>query len=654
VHFTSQPSAASDFARADISAWHGFPATPKAALLLAAAAILVLPLASTVSAPAFLRDQDSYLQVHTFIEFFAIGVSILVAGIGWNAVQRTRSGHMPVVAAGFLAVGLLDLGHLLSYSGMPALVTPAGPEKAIFFWLAARIACAATLLVVVVTPEPGVEAEPRFRRWAAGVSLAYTGAVYYVVLWHPDALPHTFIPGEGLMRVKIIAEYAVMGLFATTAALLWKSMARSTFRGPPLLAALLIFVASEVALTLYSSVHDIYNFVGHLYKVAGTYLIYRAVFIDAVQWPYLRLRSSEERYRKLLQQAADSILLIDAGGRILGANQRAEVMTDSSRNALIGRRIEELIPGWADPGHKPVDPSITAIWESRLTASHRPDITVEVSTRQLDTGEIQAIIRDISERKASEAKLRTALAMAEQTTKAKSAFLANMSHELRTPLNAVLGFSEMIRNQVIGNIGDQRYSEYAADIHAAGTHLLDIVNDVLDIARIESGRFELVEGEVDLKALGDECLRLTQPSAGSIAIRISQPAGELTVRADARALRQILLNLLSNAVKFTPAGGRIEIVTGIAANGCCEISVQDTGIGIAEKDLPHVTEAFMQVESTYAREHQGSGLGLAISKALIELHGGTLSVASKLGIGTTVTVMLPHERLRLPTLAALA
>lgn len=244
--------------------------------------------------------------------------------------------------------------------------------------------------------------------------------------------------------------------------------------------------------------------------------------------------------------------------------------------------------------------------------------------------------------------------MAEQTTKAKSAFLANMSHELRTPLNAVLGFSEMIRDQVIGNIGDTRYCGYATDIHTAGTHLLEIVNDVLDIARIESGRFDLVESEVDLKVLADECVRLTRPSAASIAIRTNQPAGELTVRADARALRQVLLNLLSNAVKFTPAGGKIEVGTGIAANGCCEITVQDTGIGISEEHLPHVTEAFMQVESTYAREHQGSGLGLAISKALIELHGGTLSVASKLGSGTTVTVTIPHERLRLPTLAALA
>ncbi|GAB2175488.1 MASE3 domain-containing protein [Dongia sp. agr-C8] len=635
------------------SPWRQFPSTTTGALILAGIAVLALPMASVISAPAFLRDSHQYLQVHTFLEFFAVGVSVLIAGIGWNAMQDTRSADLTLMATGFLAVGLLDLGHLLSYSGMPDLVTPAGPEKAISFWLAARFACAATLLIVAlrILQRP---ADPRFRFWAAVVGLGYVGAVYYAVLWHPEALPRTFIAGQGLTTTKIVAEYAVMGVFAATAVLFWRrAMPGATFRSPPLLAALLIFVASEAALTLYSSVHDAYNFVGHLYKVAGTYLIYRAVFVEAVQWPHVRLRRSEEKYRQLLQQAADSILLIDAEGRIIDANQRAEVLTGIERAALAGRPILQLIPGWTDPADA-ADPSATVIWEGHLARPGSRNIPIEVSTRRLDSGETQAIIRDISERKAGDAKLRAALAMAEQTTKAKSAFLANMSHELRTPLNAVLGFSDMIRNQVLGPIGNDRYCGYAADIHQAGSHLLDIVNDVLDLARIESGRLDITEGVVDLKSLVEECVRFAQPAAPRVSVRTQLPQGELTVRADARALRQILLNLLSNAVKFTPAGGQVEVISGIAADGSVEIVVRDTGIGISEADLPHVTEAFMQVEPTYARKHQGSGLGLAISKALVEMHGGTLSIASKVGRGTVVTVTLPRERLRVPTLAALA
>ncbi|WP_395023334.1 MASE3 domain-containing protein [Dongia sp.] len=637
----------------DGGGWRQFPNTPTGALILAGIAVLALPLVSVISAPSFLRDPHEYLQVHTFLEFFAIAVSMLIAGIGWNAMQGKRSADLTLMATGFMAVGLLDLGHLLSYSGMPELVTAAGPEKAISFWLAARFACAATLLIVAlrVLQRP---ADRSFRLWTAVVALGYVGAVYYAVLWHPDSLPRTFIPGQGLTTTKVVAEYAVMGIFGATAVLLWRrTTPGSTFRSPPLLAALLIFVASEAALTLYSAVHDAYNFVGHLYKVAGTYLIYRAVFVEAVQWPYVRLRRSEEKYRQLLQQAADSILLIDAEGRIIDANQRAEVMTGIERAALAGRPIRELIPSWTDPADA-ADPAATVIWEGQLARSGPRSIPIEVSTRRLDSGETQAIIRDISERKAGEAKLRAALAMAEQTTKAKSAFLANMSHELRTPLNAVLGFSDMIRNQVLGPIGNERYSGYATDIHQAGSHLLEIVNDVLDLARVESGRLDLAEGVVDLKSLAEECVRFAQPGAPQVTVRTLLPQGELTVRADARALRQVLLNLLSNAVKFTPAGGEVDVVSGIAADGSVEITVRDTGIGIAESDLPHVTEAFMQVEPTYARTHQGSGLGLAISKALVEMHGGTLSIASKLGKGTIVTVTLPRERLRVPTLAALA
>jgi PAS domain S-box-containing protein len=607
-----------------------------------------------VTAPAFLADAADYLQVHTVLELFAVAVSVLIVGIGWNAVQGLRSPHMSIMAAGFLAVGVLDLGHLLSFAGMPEFITPAGSEKAIYFWLAARFASAITLLLIVLMPAPRAST-PSWRYWAAGSALLYIGAVYYAVLWNQDLLPRVFITGEGLTTTKVVAEYVVMGVLLASAIALWPRLsAGSTFRGPPLLAALLIFVASEGALTLYSSVHDIYNFVGHLYKVAGTYLVYRAVFVEAVQWPYVRLHRSEEKYRMLLQQAADSIVLIDAQGQVIDANQRAEAMTGLGHAALVGRSIGALIPDWADPAGSGTDATAPATWESRLLHPNRQYTDVEISARRLDTGETQAIIRDISERKAGEAKLRTALALAEQTTKAKSAFLANMSHELRTPLNAVLGFSEMIHNQVLGRIGDERYCAYAADIHQAGSHLLDILNDVLDIARIESGRVELNESQVDLNALVEECVRLSQPGASRIAIHTARPHGELTVRADPRALRQIVLNLLSNAIKFTPAGGEVEVITGIAADGAVELAVRDTGIGISEDDLPHVTEAFMQVEATYARLHQGSGLGLAISKALVEMHGGAISIASKLGQGTTVTVTLPRDRLSTPTLAALA
>jgi signal transduction histidine kinase len=627
----------------------GFPTTRRGALVIAGIAILFLPVASFITAPSILQDSGSYLSVHTLLEMFAVMVSTMIAGIGWNAIHGRRSGHMVVAAAGFGAVAVLDLAHLLSFGGMPDFVTPSGAEKAILFWLAARYATAVVLLIVVLAPGRW-PAGRSLRLWSAGIAAGYAGLVCWLVLGHQDWLPRTFIAGVGLTPLKVAAEYGVIGLLVAAAVTLWfKPPADFAFRGPPLLAGLLLLVASEAALTLYISVHDIYNFVGHLYKVAGTYLLYRAVFVDAVQWPYHNLRASEEEHRLLLEQAADSILRIGEDRRIIDANQRAQVMTGLDRDALVGRRIEDLVTGWVDPGA--VAPgaaaSEIALWQSRMhrlgAAGPATDMVVEVSARRLAHGEVQAIIRDVSERKAAEDRLRSALSIAEQTTQAKSAFLANMSHELRTPLNAVLGFSELIERQMIGPLGDARYVAYAADIHKAGAHLLTIINDILDLARVESGRFELHEDSFVLQPLITECLRMVRPSAAHLSLEAETPEG-LALHADSRALRQVLLNLLSNAIKFTRADGRVRVVSRLRPDGALEIAVSDTGIGIAEADLPHVTEAFVQVESAYARKHAGSGLGLAISKALVELHGGTLSLASRLGEGTTVTVTLPRQR----------
>jgi two-component system, cell cycle sensor histidine kinase PleC len=233
---------------------------------------------------------------------------------------------------------------------------------------------------------------------------------------------------------------------------------------------------------------------------------------------------------------------------------------------------------------------------------------------------------------------------AETASRAKSLFLANMSHELRTPLNAVLGFSEVIRDRLFGDNALPRYSEYAGNIHASGTHLLGLINDVLDLSKIEAGKLELAPERYDLVADASEALRFVEPQAARKNVQlVREMPSELEIVADKRALRQIAVNLLSNAVKFTPPGGTVTLSLSWRGDASISLSVTDTGIGIRPEDMERVLETFGQGRHDISpADEQGTGLGLAIAKSLTEAHGGTIAIASELGEGTTVTVTLPQ------------
>ncbi|MBD8553148.1 PAS domain-containing protein [Rhizobium sp. CFBP 8762] len=232
---------------------------------------------------------------------------------------------------------------------------------------------------------------------------------------------------------------------------------------------------------------------------------------------------------------------------------------------------------------------------------------------------------------------------AEAANKAKSEFLANMSHELRTPLNAILGFSEILQNNMFGPLGSGKYDEYAKDIHDSGKHLLNVINDILDMSKIEAGHMQIAPETIDLAPLIEETLRLTTIPAEQKNIRIVQEVSSgLTLTADRRAMKQVLLNLLSNAVKFTNEGGQISLRARKVA-GAVTLTIADTGIGIPKRALGKIGYPFEQVQSQYAKSKGGSGLGLAISRSLTRLHGGTMRIASKEKTGTIISVRIPDQ-----------
>jgi two-component system cell cycle sensor histidine kinase PleC len=235
---------------------------------------------------------------------------------------------------------------------------------------------------------------------------------------------------------------------------------------------------------------------------------------------------------------------------------------------------------------------------------------------------------------------------AEEASRAKSTFLATMSHELRTPLNAILGFADIMRQGLFGPVGSQRYLDYLDGIVKSGQHLLSLINDVLDMSRIEAGRIELRETNLDIGLAIDQALSLVAVTAEGkgVTLQHSVPPGLPQLRADERLLRQILLNLLSNAIKFTPEGGHVEVAAATLTDGGVAIRVRDTGIGMSDAQLRRIFEPFSHGDSLRARETGGSGLGLPITRRLVELHGGQIHISSRKSLGTTATLVFPVAR----------
>jgi signal transduction histidine kinase len=252
------------------------------------------------------------------------------------------------------------------------------------------------------------------------------------------------------------------------------------------------------------------------------------------------------------------------------------------------------------------------------------------------------------------AQLRVTTDEANAANRAKSDFLATMSHELRTPLNAIIGFSEIIRDERLGVIGTPHYRNYADDIHASGQHLLQVINDILDLSKFEIGTQNLQEEDIEIDAMLDTVLILIKEraNAANIDVELEAPNDLPLLRADPRKIKQILINTLDNAIKFTEAGGSATLRVWYRAESGCVFQIADTGIGIAPEDIPKALSRFGQVDSDLNRRFEGVGLGLPLAKAFAEMHGGSLDLQSKVDVGTTVTIRFPADRIVAPTSSA--
>ena len=427
---------------------------------------------------------------------------------------------------------------------------------------------------------------------------------------------------------------------------------------------------------------------GRVYRVTGTAseISERKALEFAGTDAELRARRAQNRLADAINVSADGFALFDADDRLEKSNSKlaaafgevsgaihdglpyGELIAILAETIVLGDE-DETSSGWLDrqleyhrnPKGSVVVQTSSGRWYNLTERKTNDNGTVlmlgDVTAMKLTEQDLQNRIMDlqtaklVSDRQSEQLQnlaeqFAAAKEEADAASRTKSEFLANMSHELRTPLNAVMGFSEVIKNELFGPVGVAQYKQYADDIYESGAHLLAIINDILDLSKVEAGKFDLNETEVQVPELCRSVIHIVKGRADEAGIMLIKriPENPPYLVADPRSLKQMLLNLMSNAIKFTPSGGTVDLVATVGDDGGFRFDIRDTGVGIAPEHFATVLSPFGQVDTAHARDHQGTGLGLPLVRAFIEMHGGRIEIESEMGEGTTVSLFFPPER----------
>jgi PAS domain S-box-containing protein len=656
-------------------------------LLLILSAILII----SWQAPPIqaVKGIAGYPPLHTLLETIAIVISALVFGVSWTAYTRERAGNLVMLACVFLGVAMLDFLHTISIKGMPDFVTPNSAEKGINFWLAARLLSALGLLIVALHPWRPLRVYAI--RW---VYLATVSTLVALTAWvgllHPGWMPHTFIHGQGLTHFKVMSEYVLIAIFIVAAGQYLRHMSSpQPYDVVGLFAATSIMALSELFFTFYSDTSDLFLVIGHIYKVIAYGFVYKSIFIDNVRNPYQRLneanvllaqqidqrerveaslRASEERWKFALEGAGDGVWDWQIQTGDLQLSKRWKEMLGYAEHE-VANTLEE----WSKRIHPDDMLRVMAVLQDHIDgkAAYATELRLQCKDGtwkwMLDRGMVISrdaagrplrmigTIADISERKRIEDALRhanehlenrvlertreldIARQQAEDANQAKSQFLANMSHDIRTPMNSIIGMATLaLRTDLT-----LKQRDYISKIHLSAANLLGIINDILDISKVEAGKLALEPQDFNLATVFDHLSSQLTEGAHRKGLTLTfemDPVLSRPLHADPLRLSQVLTNYIGNAIKFTDQGGiRVRAIALDARDDGYQVrfEVQDTGIGISAAVIPHLFEPFQQGDSSTTRKYGGTGLGLAICKQLVELMAGEVGIDSAPGKGST-------------------
>jgi PAS domain S-box-containing protein len=395
-------------------------------------------------------------------------------------------------------------------------------------------------------------------------------------------------------------------------------------------------------------------------ETAMLLMLTRAVVDESQRYAELALRSAEaeaSELKSILDTATDGIIVVDGEGNVLSGNRSAEALFGYDVHELLGASFTKL---FALESHRGALDYLDGLTRNGVASILNDGREVIGRVREggliplyMTMGRISdepakfcAVFRDITQWKRAEEELTNAKRQAERASSAKSDFLAKISHEIRTPLNAIIGFSEVMMEERFGPVGTERYRDYLRDIHTSGEHIIALLNDLLDLSKIEAGKLDLTFARVDVNDVVQQCVALMQPQANRerIIIRTSLSLSLPPVVADARSVRQIVLNLLSNSIKFTSAGGQVIVSTALTDAGEAVLRVRDTGVGMSERDIATALEPFRQLPTSSRWGSSGTGLGLPLTKALAEANRARFHIKSTLNAGTLVEIVFPATR----------
>ena len=630
---------------------------------------------------------QNYLLFHSIAEVYSIVIACGIFMLAWNSRKILQNHYLLFLGIAYLFIASIDLVHALAYKGME-IFQGNETNPTVQLWIIARYMESISLLIAPVF------FKRKLNPYLASFTYLLITLFFLTTVFYWKIFPECFIEGKGLTPFKIYSEYLICIILLSSIYILFQGrndLERNIFG--LMIASIVMTIGAELLFTFYVNLYGLSNLAGHLFKIVSFYLIYKAIIETGLVKPYAllfrdlkqresslktaneqlqleiterkqaedALGESEKKFRNIIESLPLGVHMYQRAEnstmRFIGSNPAADEILGVDNSQYIGKTLDEVFPDMLDtevPKHFLDIAENGGFWHKEDLSYNGAQISraFENYNFQTSPGSMVSLFADITERKQMEEKLRLTKDRADAANLAKSQFLANMSHEIRTPLNSIIGFSQVLLRRSETMILPQEFLQFLQNISISGQTLTTLINDILEISKIEAGKIKIIEKDFDLRQFITEIVTVYEAQAIQKKVVFNYDIdAELPVliHSDKAKLTQVLINLIGNALKFTPENKEVKLkISG--NNKTLAIVVSDQGIGIPEENLESIFDPFEQTALSVSQHFEGTGLGLAITKRLIGFLGGEISVQSQVSQGSSFEVTLPLKEAVSPVL----